>query len=362
MTELEKARETINKTDEQMARLFEKRMEAVRIIADYKGKNGLPVDDTKREEKIISERSKGIADEAVRDYYVDFLKSNIMLSKKYQHRLLDGVKVAFAGDEGAFAGLCAAKAFPDAKTVSYSDFEKAYKAVENGECDYAFLPIENSVGGDVAKVMDLAFFGSLHINGVYESEIVQNLLCKENVKLSDIKEVISHPQAISQCRNFIEKFEFKTSAADTTSAAARLVSESERNDIAAIASEDAAQKFGLKIIKNHINDENTNTTRFAVFARSDKGFGKNDNRFVMYFTVKNTAGSLGEAISVIGEHGFNLRALKSRPTKELIWDYYFYAEGEGNISGENGKTMLKRLKKCCKRLKIAGSFEREIKL
>jgi prephenate dehydratase len=82
----------------------------------------------------------------------------------------------------------------------------------------------------------------------------------------------------------------------------------------------------------------------------------------MLFTVKNVAGSLGRAISVIGEHGFNLRALKSRPTKELIWDYYFYAEGEGNIGSEEGKAMLRDLKECCNNVKVLGSFEKEIKI
>ena len=82
----------------------------------------------------------------------------------------------------------------------------------------------------------------------------------------------------------------------------------------------------------------------------------------MMFTVKNAAGSLGRAVSVIGEHGFNLRALKSRPTKELKWDYYFYAEGEGNLLADNGKQMLRELKKCCNNVKVLGQFEKEIKI
>jgi prephenate dehydratase len=80
----------------------------------------------------------------------------------------------------------------------------------------------------------------------------------------------------------------------------------------------------------------------------------------MLFTVKNAAGSLGKAISVIGEHGFNLRALKSRPTKELVWDYFFYVEGEGNINSWQGKAMLEKLGECCSHLKILGTFEKEI--
>ena len=362
MTELEKARKEISEIDKDMALLFEKRMQAARLVAEYKRENGLRVDDFAREEQVISRSNVYITDESLREYYIDFIKNNIELSKKYQHKLIDGMRVAFSGVEGAFAEICAKKVFPDAVTVPCVDFAAAYKAVERGECDCAFLPIENSYDGDVVRVLDLCFFGPLYINGVYETEIVQNLLCKKDVEFSQIKEVISHPQALGQCRGYIEKHGFKATECVNTAVAAKLVCESERNDIAAIASEEAAEKFGLKIIKAHINESNTNTTRFAVFSKNYKLPSSFDNRFIMLFTVKNQAGSLGNAISVIGEHGFNLRALKSRPTKELVWDYYFYAEGEGNINSESGKNMLEELKNCCDELRVIGSFEREVKV
>ena len=139
-----------------------------------------------------------------------------------------------------------------------------------------------------------------------------------------------------------------------------MVAESGRKDIAAIGSVEAAEKFGLKVLASHINESNTNTTRFAVFSRSSKAPAATDDRFIMLFTVKNAAGSLGRAISVIGQHGFNLRALKSRPTKELVWDYFFYVEGEGNIDSWQGKGMLEELEKCCANLKVIGRFEKEI--
>jgi chorismate mutase/prephenate dehydratase len=145
-----------------------------------------------------------------------------------------------------------------------------------------------------------------------------------------------------------------------TAVAARQVAETGRHDLAAIGSEEAAKKFGLVKLDGHINESGTNTTRFAVFSRAQRSYSPSDRHFIMLFTVKNAAGSLGRAVSVIGEYGFNLRALKSRPTKELIWDYYFYAEGEGNIGGEQGKAMIRELKKCCSNLKILGSFEKEL--
>lgn len=362
MTELEKARQIINETDKDMAALFEKRMDAARMVAHYKQEHGLQIDDFAREDQLIARNCSLIKNEDYTSYYVNFLRETINLSKAYQHRLLDGMRVAYSGVKGAFANIVAARIFPDANCIGYKDFKAAYNAVVNGECDCALLPIENSFNGDVGKVMDLSFFGSLFVNGVYEADIVQNLLGIKGAKLSDIKRVISHPQALGQCAAYIEKNGFETVEAVNTAVAAKQVAESGDIHTAAIGSEEAAEQFGLQKLESHINESNQNTTRFAVFSRSEKLHSANDNHFIMLFTVNNTAGSLGRAVSAIGEYGFNLRALKSRPTKELVWDYYFYAEGEGDINGEQGKKMLSELSKHCSNLKILGSFEKEIKV
>lgn len=360
MSDLKKAREIINRVDKEMAVLFEQRMDAVKIVSDYKKENGIPVEDLGREAEMIVRNAELIENEEYREYYVNFLKNNIKLSKDLQYRLLDGMKVAYSGVEGAFANIAALRIFPAAKCVPYPDFKSAYRAVEKGECDSVLLPIENSQNGDVGNVLDLAFFGSLYINGVYEAEIVQNLLANEGATLETIKTVMSHPQAIGQSSSFIEKHGFSIEDAVNTAVAAKFVAQSKRNDIAAIGSVEAAEKFGLRVIAPHINDSNTNTTRFAVFSRSARTRALSDQRFIMMFTVKNAAGSLGRAISVIGQHGFNLRALKSRPTKELVWNYFFYVEGEGNIDSWQGKDMLEELKGCCSDLKVVGTYEKEI--
>ncbi len=360
MNELQEARVIINEVDREMARLFEKRMDAARMVAAYKKENGLPIDDFAREEEIIRRNSEYIENEEYRSYYVNFLKSNIKISKDLQHRLLEGMTVAYSGVEGAFANIAAKRIFPDARCLAFADFKAAYRAVEKGNCDCVILPIENSFNGDVGNVLDLAFFGSLYINGVYEADVVQNLLTVKGATLSDIKSVISHPQALGQCAGFIEKHGWDSENAVNTAVAAKSVAETGDKSVAAIGSVEAAQQYGLQVLAEKINDSGTNTTRFAVFSRSNRTPSPGDDRFIMLFTVKNVAGALGEAISIIGNHGFNLRALKSRPTKELVWDYFFYAEGEGNINSEQGKAMLEQLKEYCSILKIAGSYEKEI--
>ena len=362
MSELQNARELINKVDKEMVRLFEIRMDAAKTVAEYKKENGLPVDDVEREKEIIEKNSNCIENEEYRSYYVNFLKNNIKLSKDLQHRLLEGMTVAYSGVEGAFANIAAQRIFPDARCLPYTDFKAAYKAVEDGECDCVILPIENSFNGDVGTVLDLAFFGSLYINGVYEAEVIQNLLGTKDSTISDIKTVVSHPQALGQCARFIENHGFETENFVNTAVAAKTVAEKGDKSVAAIGSKEAAERFGLQVLSEKINDSSMNTTRFAVFSRSKKTPSINDDRFIMMFTVKNAAGSLGEAISVIGQHSFNLRALKSRPTKQLVWDYFFYVEGEGNINSSQGMEMLKQLEHCCSDLKIIGCYEKEINI
>ncbi len=362
MTELDVARNIINATDKEMAKLFEQRMDAVRMVASYKKEHGLPIDDLAREAAIIAKNSESVVSDDYRSYYVDFLRSTIDISKKFQHRLLDGMRVAYSGVEGAFANIAAEKIFPDATCVGYPDFNSAYNAALLGECDCALLPVENSFNGDVGKVLDLAFFGDLYINGVYEAEIIHNLLAVNGATLDSIKQVISHPQALGQCAPYIEKLGLQPIEAVNTAVAVKSVAESGRTDIAAIGSEEAAKKFGLVKLEGHINESSSNTTRFAVFSRNHREYAASDKHFIMLFTVKNTAGSLGRAVSVIGEHGFNLRALKSRPTKDLSWEYYFYAEGDGNLGTFEGKAMLADLSACCNTVKIIASYEKEIKI
>lgn len=362
MSKLDEARKEINNIDEKIAALFEARMDAVSKVAEYKREHGLSVEDSGREQKLLKSNSEHIKNETYKPYYINFQNEVMRVSKAFQHRLLDGMRIAFSGTRGAFADITAAKIFPDGDSIGYKDFKAAYDSVVSGECDSVLLPLENSVGGDVGTVMDLCFFGPLFVNGIYETEIIQNLLAVKGATIESIKTVVSHPQALSQCSEYIREHGFEALEAVNTAVAAKHVSEASRNDLAAIGSASAAKEFGLNIIESHINQSSSNTTRFAVLSRALKAPSDTDDRFILLFTVKNIAGALGQAVSLIGEYGFNLRALKSRPTKELIWNYYFYAEGEGNINSEKGKEMLKSLKSCCLDIKVLGSFEKEIRI
>ncbi len=362
MSELDRAREIINEIDREMAELFCRRMEAVKMVAKYKQEKGLPVLDSAREAAVIERNSRLVADDELRPYYVNFITGNMEISRAFQHRLLEGMRVAYSGVPGAFANIAAMRIFPDAVAVSCSDFRSAYESVERGECDCAVLPIENSHAGDVAQVMDLAFFGSLHVTGVYDLQVIQNLLGVPGSSINQIRRVISHQQALDQCAEYIREHGFVPEGATNTAVAAQQVAASGDPTVAAIASVETAKLYGLQILERNINESSVNTTRFAVFSKAAKSENSADKHFFLFFTVKNEAGGLAKAINAIGDAGFNMKALKSRPTKELIWEYYFTAEIEGNAHTEKGCELLKNLEEICSSVKVLGSYDRELLL
>lgn len=352
---LEEARNMINDIDAQMADLFVQRMKAAEMVYEYKKAFGLPVQDIKREEAVIERNAALIGNELLKGYYIDHLKHMMSLSRAYQYRLQNGLRVAYSGVEGAFAHIAAGRIFPDSSCISCRDFKAAYDAVLSGECDVAVLPIENSYAGEVGQTIDLIFSGSLYINGIYELEIHQNLLGVPGAKIGDIRTVISHPQAISQCHEYIQLRGFEAEEATNTAAAAKAIAEKQDKTLGAIASLETAQLYGLEVLQPNINQSSENTTRFAVLSKV-RAISPALSNSVLMFTVKHEAGSLANAISIIGQYGYNMTALRSRPLRKHSWQYYFYIEIDGSTNTDEGRRMLEELGKVCDQLKVVGSF------
>ena len=352
---LDEARKIINEVDSQMAELFTKRMRAAEMVSEYKREYGLPILDTNRENAVIEKNAALITDDVLKEYYIDYIKNMMAISRAYQYRMQSGLKVAYSGVEGAFAHIAAGRIFPESTSVSYRDFKAAYDSVVNGESDVAVVPIENSYAGEVGQTIDLIFSGNLFINGIYELKIHQNLLGIPGATIDDIKKVTSHPQALSQCHDYIQFRGFDTEEANNTAVAAKTVSKMQDKTLGAIASLETANLYGLNILEKNINKSNENTTRFAVLSKVLASTPSHTNSVLM-FTVKNEAGSLANAISIIGKYGYNMTALRSRPLKKHSWQYYFYIEIDGSIDNANGTKMTEELSKVCDRLKVAGTF------
>ena len=358
---LNEAREIINRVDSQMAELFVERMKAAEMVFEHKKEFGLPIFDPEREETVIQKNSALIDDDVIKGYYIDYIKNLMSISKAYQYRMQSGLKVAYSGVEGAFAHIAAKRIFPDSNRVSYRDFKSAYDAVVNGDADVTVLPIENSYAGEVGQTIDLIFSGGLFINGIYELEIHQNLLGLQGATIEDIKKVTSHPQALSQCHSYITMRGFDTEEANNTAVAAKTVADMNDKTVGAIASVETAEIYGLKVLEANINKSGENTTRFAVLSKVRANTASLSNSVLM-FTVKNEAGSLANAISIIGKYGYNMTALRSRPLKKHSWQYYFYVEIDGTCETEIGVKMIEELNKVCDKLKVAGTFAPHVEI
>ena len=267
------------------------------------------------------------------------------------------MKIAYSGIEGAFANIAARRVFPDQELVPYGDFRSAYEAVENGICDYAVLPIENSYAGEVGQVTDLMFQGSLFVNAVYTLNVIQNLLGVPGSKLTNVRKVLSHPQALEQCADFIAEHGFQTEEAVNTARAAKKVAELGDVTTAAIASEETASLYGLEVLERGINGKQDNSTRFAVLSKKEGSLTDEEkSTFILMFAVKNEAGALVKVLNKLGEFGYNMSVIHSRPLKGLAWTYYFYIEAEGEYGSSAFHQMISEMEYRCSKLKVLGRF------
>ena len=357
---LEEIRKEIDAVDAQMADLFVRRMEQVRRIVAYKKAHGLGITDPAREEALVRRNAGRVEDRDIREYYVNFEKEVIGLSRDWQKRLMSGMKVAYSGVPGAFAYIAALRLFPGAEPVSYPDFEQAYQSCEKGESDAVVLPFENSFAGEVSTVTDLMFSGSLYVNQVIEVEAEQNLLGLPGADKAQIRKVYSHPHALAQCAEYLRRHNLEAREFSNTALAAKRVAEKQDPTRAAIGTAEAAELYGLEVLEPRINTSRTNTTRFAAFSRvlnlDRSGLRKMGKHFILMYTVKNEAGALAQTLNIIGAHNYNMYNLHSRPMKELLWNYYFFVELDGDIATEEGSSMLRELAPLCDRLKLVGSF------
>lgn len=361
MSSLDEARREINEVDKQMAELFTRRMVAAETIVSYKAEHGLPILDKAREEQVVERNAALIDDPTIREYYVTYIRNTMAVSRSYQAQLLQGMRVAYSGVEGAFAHIAAKKIYPTGQALSYKSFEDAYRSVENGECHCAVLPIENSFAGEVGQVVDMLFNGSLHISNVYDLAIRHQLMALPQATMETVKNVYSHPQALQQCADFIRSNDLEPVSCVNTAVAAKQVADSGDVTLAAIASEETAKLYGLQILQKNINESAWNTTRFAVLTRADaRPKEMVGMRTMLFFSVSHQSGSLAGAISIIGKHGFNMLSLRSRAQKDLLWQYYFAVEMEGNVHTDEGASMLSELSQCCDKLKIVGVYPDDI--
>ncbi|HIU10534.1 MAG TPA: chorismate mutase [Candidatus Avidehalobacter gallistercoris] len=354
MSKLDEARAEVNRIDAAMAHLFEQRLHAVNEILAYKREHKLPVFDAAREQQVLERNMAELNNAAFAPYYRRFLQNLMDVSKDYQRAELSQNTVAYAGAAGAFASQAAKILFPDYTYNVCEDFEQVFQQVIKGVAAFGVIPFENSYAGEVGEVFDLLFKHPCHIQAIWDLPVQQNLLALPGANLSDIKKVLSHPQALSQCAPFLQQHNFQAVPYTNTALAAKQVAEKKDKTLAAIASAESAELYGLQILADGVNSSAANTTRFIVIGRELPLAG---SRFNLLFTVNHHAGQLARVMSLIGDLGFNMESIKSRPIKDLPWQYYFYVEIEGSLQTTATQDMLQKLKASCDSLKVLGSYD-----
>ncbi len=376
--DLTECRKNIDRIDDEILKLFIERMNIAASVAEYKQKNNMPTLQKSREREILQKASQN-AGEEMEDYARILFQALMDLSKSYQNKkigekcgvLANKIKnalentpkifpqngiVACQGIEGANSQIACDKLFKSANILYVKNFEGVFNAVEKGLCQYGILPIENSIHGTVNAVYDLMRNYNFSIAKCIKLKIDHALLAKQNTKLSEIKEIISHEQALGQCSDFLKKYpDVKITVCENTAIAAKTVSDSERCDIAAISSPDCAGYYGLSILNDSIANSDNNYTRFICISKKLEIYPGADKVSII-MNIPHTPGSLYSIISKFAAAGLNLTKLESRPIPGKDFEFAFYFELDASVYSDDAIKVLDELASGDGKLAFLGCY------
>ena len=264
------------------------------------------------------------------------------------------LKVAFQGERGAYSEAAATVFFKEpVETVPYPTFYEVLESVETGKIDYAVLPVENSLEGSVPESYDLLLTTKLNIVGEIYHRIRHCLIGLQ--ALEKIDTVYSHPQALGQCRKFIQEHHLKPIPTYDTAGSVKILLELKKDNIACIASRKAAEIYSVPVIREGIEDNPNNYTRFLVLASRKQDKTSKDKTSII-FSIKHVPGALYEILEKFNASKINLTKIESRPTKNTPWEYNFYVDFEGHQDDKNIQDTLQKIKGNTIFLKVLGSY------
>ncbi len=265
-------------------------------------------------------------------------------------------KVAFQGERGAYSEAAATIFFKDSiETLPYPTFYEVLESTEHGKSDYAVLPVENSTEGSVGESYDLLLTTKLNAVGEIYHRIRHCLIGFQG--LEKIDSVYSHPQALGQCRKFIQEHHLKTVPTYDTAGSVKILLELKKDNIACIASRKAAEIYNVPVIREGIEDNSSNYTRFLVLTNRKQERTSKDKTSII-FSIKHVPGALYEVLEKFNTNKINLTKIESRPTKTTPWEYNFYVDFEGHQSDKNIQDTLDKIKPNTIFLKVLGSYPR----
>lgn len=231
--------------------------------------------------------------------------------------------------------------------------------------NYAVVPIENSIAGSVGETFDLLVSRDVKIIGETAVAVQHALVIHRDADLKDVKKVISHPQALAQCREYLDARRWEQIAVYDTAGAVKMIRDENLLDTAAIASELACEIYGMKLVERNIEDDHLNRTRFVILVGAPEAAAlltepSGTDKTSVIFSTKHSPGSLVRALSVLSFRGINLSRIESRPIKSKPWEYYFYVDFDGHLKEERCKQAIEDLQAQTIELKLLGSYKRAI--
>ena len=375
--DISQLRNEIDKIDDELVKLFGQRMDVAARIADFKKENNLPILVPAREREKLANVAEKAGPEM--SNYTRVLYSMLFaLSRSYQSKRNESISplyqriteaiantpnlfpqapmVACQGVEGAYAQIACEKIFKSPFIMYFKNFEGVFNAIEQGLCQYGILPLENSTAGSVNKVYDLMINHNFSIVRTFRLKVDHNLLALPGAKLSDIKEVYSHEQAIGQCGTFLNNMPgVKVIPVENTAVAASMVAQSGRNDVAALSSRACEELYGLTCLASNIQDKGNNRTRFICISKNLEVYPGSDKTSIM-MVLNHKPGALYKVLARLYVLGINVTKLESRPIPDRDFEFMFYFDLETSIYSEEFVQLMCELDDLCEEFKYLGSY------
>lgn len=372
----------IESLDSRILDLFQQRMDLSEQVAAYRNANRLPLRDTPRERELMVQIARSARPEYV-SYAQTLFSTMSELSTCHKSASIGGnselraaiasaventprmfpatATVACQGVEGAYSQHAAVRLFKNPAIMYFKSFGNVFSAIESGLCKYGVLPIENSSAGSVKKVYDLMLKHDFKIVRSLRLKVDHNLLAPAGVKLEDIREIISHEQAIMQCSGFLEKLGpgVKITRVENTAMAANAVATTTRRDLAAISSYACARLYGLNRLASDIQDRDNNYTRFICITK-DIEIYPGANRTSIMMTLPHEPGSLYKALSRFYALGIDIVKLESRPIPERDFEFMFYFDLDTSVYSDEFGRMIDDLAAICEEFTYLGSYSEVI--
>ena len=369
MADLNDYRKEIDEIDAQMIALFERRMDVVRKVGQYKQEHNLSVLQTGREQAVLQRAAENLTNP---DYAADakqFMRAAMEISRAAQHRnqqtfkqankqpaMIKG-KVGFQGVPGSFSEQALIDTFSaEQEHIACKEFRDVFDALRDGKIDYGVLPIENSSSGAISAVYDLLACYGFAIVGERLLKVSHNLAAVSDASIHTIEQVYSHEQGLLQSSEFLSGHaDWTLIPQQNTAVSAKYVAETNDPTKAAVCSARAAELYGLKILARDIQNNHKNTTRFIIVGREMQ---TNDaDKVSLMFTLDNESGTLYQTLRYFAEQKINLVKIESRPIPDALWNYRFYLDFEGNIDSEKVKTTLSAIAQNAKDFRILGAYQ-----